>query len=63
MQKQFIFINMYYKIEQYEAANQIKYSITYIGGEFDGLKEFYATDLNEPLTLVRFGYTKHPDSL
>lgn len=54
---------MYYKIEQYEAANQIKYSIAYIGGEFDGLKEFYATDLNEPLTLVRFGYTKHPESL
>lgn len=54
---------MYYKIEQYEAAKQIKYSITYIGGDFDGLKEFYATDLNEPKTIIRFGYTKHPESL
>ena len=54
---------MYYKIEKYESANKIKYKITYIGGEFDGLSEFYAIDLNEPQTAIRFGYTKHKDSL
>lgn len=52
-----------YIIQQYEAANQIKFSITYIGGEFDGLKEFYAYDLNEPQTEIRQGYTQHPESL
>ncbi len=54
---------MYYKIEQYEAANKTKYKITYFGGEFDTLSEYYADDLNEPKTSIRFGYTKHEDSL
>jgi len=54
---------MYYKIEEYESAKQIKYSITYFGGDCDGLKEFYANDLNEPKGFIRSGYTKHKDSL
>ena len=56
-----------YKIESYivtiEGKEITKYKITYIGGEFDGLSEFYAIDLNEPQTAIRFGYTKHKDSL
>jgi hypothetical protein len=56
-----------YKIESYtvtiEGKEITKYKISYFGGEFDGLSEFYAIDLNEPQTNIRFGYTKHPDSL
>jgi hypothetical protein len=33
-----------------------KYNIYYIGGEYDGLKEFYAYDLSDPQTIIRYGY-------
>jgi hypothetical protein len=33
-----------------------KYNIYYYGGEFDGLKEFYAYELTEPQTIIRYGY-------
>ena len=62
---------MYYLIEKYysnvvvegEKVTKTKYKITYEGGEFNGVSEYYADDLNEPKTLIRYGYTKHPDSL
>ena len=40
-----------------------KYIITYKGGEYDGLIEFYADDLSNPITVIRYGYTKGIDSL
>lgn len=33
-----------------------KYNIYYYNGEFDGLKEFYAYDLSNPQTIIRYGY-------
>lgn len=33
-----------------------KYNIYYYGGDFNGLIEFYAYDLNNPLTIIRYGY-------
>lgn len=33
-----------------------KYNIYYYGGEYDGLKEFYAYDLNNPQTIIKYGY-------
>jgi hypothetical protein len=40
-----------------------KFAIEYIGGNFNGLVEFYAYEINDPQTYIREGYTKHKDSL
>lgn len=44
-------------------GNIEKYFIYYFGGEYGGLKEFYAEDLSNPQGNIRQGYTKHPESL
>lgn len=50
---------------KYIISQQItgKYIVTYIGGEYDGLIEFYADDLNNPVTVIRYGYTKDINSI
>lgn len=48
------------KVEDKEIS---KYNIYYVGGDWDGQKEFYAYELDKPQTKIREGYTKHPDSL
>lgn len=40
-----------------------KYNVYYVGGDFNGFKEFYAYELDKPQTKIREGYTKHKDSL
>jgi len=40
-----------------------KYNIYYYINGVEDTREFYAYDLNEPLTEIRVGYTKHKDSL
>jgi hypothetical protein len=45
-------MNLYYEIK----LENGKYNIYYFGGEYDGLKEFYAYDLSNPQTLIRYGY-------
>jgi hypothetical protein len=45
-------VNFYYEIK----LEGGKYNIYYYGGDYDGLKEFYAYNLNEPQTLIKYGY-------
>jgi hypothetical protein len=33
-----------------------KYNIYYYGGEYDSVKEFYAYNLDQPQTIIRYGY-------
>jgi len=40
-----------------------KYFIYYYGGDFHGVREFFALDLNKPQNEIKQGYTKHKDSL
>jgi len=45
-------MNLYYEIKQ----EGDKYNVYYYGGDYAGLKEFYAYNLSEPQTLIRYGY-------
>jgi hypothetical protein len=45
-------MNFYYEIK----LENGKYNIYYTGGDYAGLKEFYAYDLSDPQTVIRYGY-------
>ena len=50
-------------VKHLELGDIQKLFITYYGGKFDGLKEYYGRPKQAAETEIREGYTKHKDSL
>jgi hypothetical protein len=50
-------------VKHLELGDIQKLFITYYGGKFDGLREYYGRPNKEAETEIREGYKKHIDSL